>query len=209
MLETTACRKREKPMKRFLTLPAAIAAAGILAPALAHTGAGPAHDLAHGFLHPFGGLDHILAMVAVGLYAAQLGGRSLWLLPAAFVATMILGGLLGWAGVPLPMVEQGIGVSVVAMGIAIALGLRLPVVAATAPVALFALAHGHAHGGEATQLASFMSYAAGFVAATVALHAAGIAAGLGLDRLGALPAAVVKRAAGAAGALAGIVILLG
>jgi len=195
-------------MKRLLALPAVIAAGGI-APALAHTGAGSAHDLAHGFLHPFGGLDHVLAMVAVGLYAAQLGGRSLWLLPAAFVGTMIVGGLLGWAGVPLPMVERGIGISVVAMGVAIALGLRLPVAAATALAALFALLHGHAHGGEGTQLASFASYAAGFVAATVILHAAGIVAGLGLDRLGALPATIVKRTAGATGALAGIVILLG
>jgi urease accessory protein len=122
---------------------------------------------------------------------------------------MILGGLLGYVGVPLPMVEQGIGISVVAMGGAIALGLRLPAVAATALVALFALVHGHAHGGEGTQLASFASYAAGFVGATVILHAAGIAAGLGLDRLGTLPATVLKRAAGAAGALAGIVILVG
>jgi urease accessory protein len=105
------------------------------------------------------------------------------------------------------MVEQGIGLSVVAMGLAIALGLHLPTPAATALVAVFALVHGHAHGSEGAELASFAAYAAGFVAATALLHAAGIAAGLALDRLDTLPAAVFERAAGAAGALAGIAIL--
>ncbi len=200
-------------MQRVLAIVAALAVGGLAAPALAHTGVSAtnelAHDWAHGFLHPLGGLDHVLAMVAVGLYAAQLGGRSLWLLPAAFVGTMVAGGLLGHIGAPVPMVEQGIGVSVVAMGLAIALGLRLPAVAATVLVGIFALVHGHAHGSEGAELASFLSYAAGFVAATAILHAAGIVLGLGLDRLGTLPAAVFKRAAGVAGALAGIVILAG
>jgi urease accessory protein len=194
-------------MHRMLATVAAMAIGGFAAPALAHTGASATHDLAHGFLHPLGGLDHVLAMVAVGLYASQLGGRSLWLLPAAFVATMIGGGLLGYVAVPMPMVEQGIGLSVVAMGLAIAVGLRLPTLAAAVLVGLFALVHGHAHGSEGAELASFLSYAAGFVAATAILHAAGIALGLALDRLGALPATVFRRAAGVAGALAGIVIL--
>jgi urease accessory protein len=197
----------------MLTIVAALAVGGFAAPALAHTGTGPTHemghDLAQGFLHPLGGLDHVLAMVAVGLYAAQLGGRSLWLLPAAFVATMIAGGLLGYVGVPVPMVEQGIGLSVVAMGLAIALGLRLPTVVATILVGVFALVHGHAHGSEGAKLASFLPYAAGFVAATAILHAAGIGLGLALDRLGTLPATVFRRAAGVAGALAGIAILAG
>ena len=200
-------------MQRMLALVAALAVGGVAAPALAHTGVSPtielAHDWAHGFLHPLGGLDHVLAMVAVGLYAAQLGGRSLWLLPAAFVSTMGVGGLLGYIGAPVPMVEQGIGVSIVAMGLAIALGLRLPAVAATILVGTFALVHGHAHGSEGADLASFVSYAAGFVAATAILHAAGIALGLGLDRAGTRPAAVCKRAAGVAGALSGIAILAG
>jgi urease accessory protein len=195
----------------MLTIVAALAVGGLAAPALAHTGVSAtnelAQDWAHGFLHPLRGLDHVLAMVAVGLYAAQLGGRSLWLLPAAFASTMVAGGLLGYIGAPVPMVEQGIGLSIVAMGLAIALGLRLPAMAATLLVGTFALAHGHAHGSEGADLASFVSYAAGFVAATAILHAAGIALGFGLDRLGALPAAAIKRAAGAAGALAGIVIL--
>ena len=196
-------------MRRILTLAAVLAAAGVAAPALAHTGVSATHDLAHGFLHPLGGLDHMLAMVAVGLYAAQLGGRGLWLLPAAFVGTMLAGGLIGYWGVPLPMVEPAIALSVIAMGALIALGVRLPAAAATALVAAFALAHGHAHGSEGGALASFLAYAAGFVTATVLLHAAGIAAGLALDRLGALPATVLKRAAGVAGMVAGIVILAG
>jgi urease accessory protein len=196
-------------MHRMLTMVAAMAVGGLAAPALAHTGASATHDLTHGFLHPLGGLDHVLAMLAVGLYATQLGGRCLWLLPAAFVAAMIAGGLLGYIGVPMPMVEQGIGLSVVAMGLAIAVGLRLPMPAAVTLVGLFALVHGHAHGSEGAELASFLSYVAGFVAATAILHAAGIALGSALDRLGRLPGAVLRRAAGAAGALAGIAILAG
>jgi urease accessory protein len=196
-------------MQRMLTIVAALAAGGLAGPALAHTGAGAAHDLVHGFLHPLGGLDHVLAMVAVGLYAGQLGGRSLWLLPAAFVGTMIVGGFVGYIGVPVPMVEPGIGLSVVAMGLAVAAGLRLPTPLAMALVGLFALVHGHAHGTEGAALASFLSYAAGFVAATAVLHAAGIGLGLALDRLGTLTATVLRRAAGVAGALAGVAILVG
>jgi urease accessory protein len=192
----------------------AMLAAGIWAgiwagPAFAHTGVSATTGLAQGFLHPLGGLDHVLAMVAVGLYAAQLGGRGLWLLPSAFVGTMVVGGLVGYLGVALPMVEPGIGLSVVAMGALIALGVRLPSLAATALVAAFALAHGHAHGSEGAELASFLTYAAGFVAATALLHGAGIALGLALDRLAPLPATVIRRAAGAAGALAGIAMLAG
>jgi urease accessory protein len=107
------------------------------------------------------------------------------------------------------MVEQGIGVSVVAMGLAIAAGLQLPTLVATALVGLFALVHGHAHGAEGTGPTSFLSYAAGFVAATAILHAVGIGLGLALDRLGTLAATVLRRAAGVAGALAGIAILAG
>lgn len=196
-------------MRRVLALAAMLAAGGAAAPALAHTGVSPTHDLAHGFLHPLSGLDHMLAMVAVGVYAAQLGGCGLWLLPAAFVGTMLAGGFIGYAGVPLPMVEPAIALSVIAMGGLIALGVRLPALAAAALVAAFALAHGHAHGSEGGALGGFLPYAAGFVAATVLLHGAGMAAGLALDRLGALPAAVLRRAAGVAGVVAGIVLLAG
>jgi urease accessory protein len=120
---------------------------------------------------------------------------------------MLAGGLVGYFGVKLPMVEPAIALSVIAMGAAVALGVHLPAVATTALVAAFALAHGHAHGTEGGVLGSFLPYAVGFVAATVLLHAAGIGAGLVLDRLGAQPAAVLKRAAGVAGMVAGILIL--
>jgi urease accessory protein len=194
-------------MRKLLMLAASGAATLAATPALAHTGVSPVDDLAHGFLHPLSGLDHMLAMVAVGLYAAHLGGRGLWLLPAAFVGAMLAGGLIGYAGVALPMVEPAIALSVVAMGAAIALGACLPTLAATVLVAAFAVAHGHAHGGEGGVAAAFLPYAAGFVAATALLHAAGIAAGLALDRLGPMPATVLKRVAGGAGVVAGIVIL--
>jgi urease accessory protein len=196
-------------MRRIPTLAAMLTLGGVATPALAHTGVSATHDLAHGLLHPLSGLDHMLAMVAVGLYAAQLGGRGLWLLPSAFVGTMAVGGLLGYLGAPIPMVEQGIALSVVAMGAVIALGVRLPAAVATVLVAVFALAHGHAHGSEGASLASFLPYAAGFVAATLLLHGAGIAAGLALDRLGALPAAALKCAAGVAGVVAGVAFLAG
>src|SRR3546814_827787 len=128
------------------------ACAGVLAaacPALAHTYGVYGGGFGAGFSHPLGGLDHVLAMVAVGVWAAQIGGRAMWLVPAAFVAAMIGGGLVGMAGVPLPMVELGIVASVVLLGALIALQSRLPLPLSMALVALFALFHGHAHGLEA------------------------------------------------------------
>jgi urease accessory protein len=177
--------------------------------AFAHVGLGHVETFQTGFLHPLNGIDHVLAMVAVGLYAASLGGAALWLVPCAFVGMMILGGLIGYGGVSLPLVEQAIGLSVVVMGLAIALGARLRTVTAMALVGLFALFHGHAHGSEGAALASFLTYAAGFIAATVALHLAGIGIGLGLDRLGTAQAGYLRRTAGAVGALAGVSLLLG
>jgi urease accessory protein len=148
-------------------------------------------------------------MVAVGLYAASLGGAALWLVPCAFVGMMIVGGVVGYSDIPLPLVEQTIGLSVVVMGLAIALGVRLPVVLAMGLVGLFALFHGHAHGSEGAELASFLPYVAGFIVATVALHMAGIGLGLGLDRLGTTQAGYLRRLAGAVGALAGVSLLFG
>ena len=162
--------------------------------AFAHVGLGQAAGFAHGVIHPLSGLDHIIAMVAVGLYAANLGGRNLWLLPSAFIATMIFGGILGYSGVPLPLVEGGIGLSVVAMSLAVAAGVNLPTVAAVALVSLFALFHGHAHGSEGAALSSFLPYAAGFVIATASLHLAGIGLGLGLERFGRLCQVIENRA---------------
>jgi urease accessory protein len=179
-------------------------------PAFAHVGVGPVDTFSHGFLHPLCGIDHILAMVAVGLYAASLGGSALWLVPTAFVGTMIFGGILGYEGFPLPLVEEGIGASVIVMGLAVASGMKLPTIAAMALVGLFALFHGHAHGSEGAGLGvSFLPYAAGFIIATASLHMAGIAFGFGLDCFGDRSSKILRRTAGAIGALAGVAILTG
>jgi len=180
------------------------------APALAHPGHDHVLSLQAGFLHPLNGIDHILAMVAVGIFAASLGGRALWMVPASFVGTMLLGGLLGYLGLPLPMVEPAIGVSVVAMGLLIVSGISLPTLAAMGLVALFAVFHGYAHGQEGLGLGTaFLPYALGFVAATASLHAAGIGLSLALDRLGRGQALLSKRALGALGVVAGLSLLFG
>ncbi len=176
--------------------------------ASAHTGTGEAHGLVHGFLHPVGGLDHVLAMVAAGLLAATLGGRAIWLVPASFVALMVAGSVLGVQGIALPHVEVGIALSLVAFGALIAVRLTLPVGIAMAVVGAFAVFHGLAHGAEMPADASGALYGLGFVAATVLLHAAGIAAGLGFARL-ASPTHRHARAVGAAIAAVGVVMATG
>jgi urease accessory protein len=182
---------------------AAVLAVLALTPVLAqaHPIPGEVHTLKSGFLHPLSGLDHILAMVAVGLWAAQLGGRALYLVPAAFVSLMAVGGALGMAGVPLPMVEAGILASILVLGLLIAAAVRLPVWAGMAIVGLFALFHGHAHGTELPAAATGMTYAIGFILATMLLHACGI--GLGLLAQKKLPAPAV-RFAGVAIMVAGV-----
>jgi urease accessory protein len=177
--------------------------------ALAHTGHGDAGDFAHGFTHPLGGLDHVLAMVAVGLFAAHLGGRALWLVPATFVAAMALGGALGMAGAGLPFVETVIALSVVVLGLAVARRIAVPTLAAMALVGFFAIFHGHAHGAEMPVDASGVAYAAGFMLATALLHGAGIALGLTIARLGEFAARRAVQVAGGAMALAGVAILVG
>ncbi len=182
----------------------------VLAPslALAHPGLpGHPHDVASGFLHPLGGLDHVLAMVAVGLLAAQLGGRALWLVPASFVAAMAAAGVAGMAGVGLPTTELGIAASVVVLGGAIALRLTMPVAAAMALVGFFALFHGYAHGVETPETASGLSYGLGFVAATALLHGIGIAASLALGRLDGTAGRNLVRIAGSLAAMVGVVML--
>jgi len=177
--------------------------------ALAHTGHGDAGGFTHGFTHPLGGLDHVLAMVAVGLFAAHLGARALWLVPATFVAAMALGGALGMAGVALPFVETAIALSVVVFGLAVALRMSVPVLGAMALVGFFAIFHGHAHGAEMPVDASGARYAAGFLAATALLHCAGILLGLTIARLGAFAGRRAVQVAGGAMALAGVAILVG
>jgi urease accessory protein len=186
---------------------AALLAFGSLTPALAHAHhlPGEASGFASGFGHPLFGLDHVLAMVAVGLWAAQLGGRSRWTVPAAFVCLMAVGGALGMSGIQVPMVEAGILASVLVLGILIAAAVRLPTAASVALVGLFAIFHGHAHGAEIPAAASGFSYALGFVLATIALHACGI----GLGMLAKKPSTVpLLRFAGAAIAVAGICLWL-
>src|SRR6516225_12365862 len=155
----------------FLTAATAVAAPTI---AFAHPGVGQVHDLAHGFAHPFTGLDHVIAMLAVGVFAAQLGGRALWLVPGTFVAVMAAAGMAGMLGVTIPYVETGIALSVLALGAAIAFAIRVPVAVAMALVGFFAIFHGHAHGTEMPASASGILFGLGFVLATAALHAIGI-----------------------------------
>lgn len=187
-----------------------LAAALTLAPAtaFAHTGVGDAHGFMHGFMHPIGGLDHVLAMVAVGLFAAMLGGRALWLVPAAFVAMMGVGGLLGINGVQLPFVELGIATSVIVLGAAVALRLKTPSTIAAGLVGFFAIFHGFAHGAEMPTDASGLNYAIGFMLATALLHMAGIGAAFTSGRL-ARRSNLLVRAGGGAMALAGVGILTG
>jgi urease accessory protein len=160
-------------------------------------------------MHPIGGLDHVLAMVAVGLFAAQLGGRALWLVPASFVAAMAAAGLAGMAGVTLPMTEIGIAASVVVLGGAIALRLAMPVAAAMALVGFFAIFHGYAHGLETPETASGLLYGLGFVGATALLHGLGIAIGLAVGRLDGAVGRNLVRVAGSVAAMIGVVMLAG
>ena len=163
-------------------------------PALAHTGHGPG-GFASGLLHPLTGTDHLMAMLAVGLWAAALGGRSVWSLPLAFVAALAAGGVAGIVGLHVPLVEPMILASVVVFGVASAIALRLPLAAALAGTAAFGFAHGLAHGAEAT--GTFATFASGFVLASLALHLAGLA-------IGRLP--ILPRALGAGVAVAGVAL---
>lgn len=161
--------------------------------AFAHTGAGDAHDLIHGFMHPMGGVDHLLAMVAVGVFAVALGGRALYAVPAAFVGMMVAGFLLGIAGVQLPFMELVIGASSVVIAGAALFGRSMKVAAASALVGVFAVFHGVAHGAELPLGASGWEFALGFVVATAALHLAGIGATLAAIRLSGRSATSAKR----------------
>lgn len=179
---------------------------GCVAAAHAHTGAEEANGFVAGVLHPLTGFDHLLAMVAVGIWGATLGRPLIWALPVAFPMLMVVGGILGITGVPLPYIESGIAVSVVVLGLAIAAAWRAPVAVAVAIVAAFGVFHGYAHGAELPGAASPAAYVAGFVLCTGALHLAGVAIGL----LKALPKGEqVLRASGGLIAMAGLWIFAG
>jgi urease accessory protein len=145
--------------------------------ALAHPQKGEAVGFLTGFRHPISGLDHVLAMVAVGLWGAQLGAPAIWLLPVAFPLVMSLGGMLGLMGVPLPGVEYGIALSAILLGAAVLFEIRPPLPVAAALVGFFAIFHGHAHGTELPPGQSALLYSMGFVIATGSLHALGIGIG--------------------------------
>ena len=171
----------------------------------AHVGAGDAQGFMHGFAHPVGGIDHVLAMIAVGMFAAYLGGRALWLVPATFIAAMAVGGALGIAGVPVPYVELGIAASVIVLGLAIALQWSVQTTAAMGLVGFFAIFHGHAHGAEMPADAPGLVYALGFMMATAVLHLAGLAIG----QAGQRASRIALQAGGSAMALAGAAMLIG
>ena len=192
------------PLRPLASL-ALLAAFALAAPlAQAHEGAGLAGGFMSGFAHPLLGWDHVVAMLAVGLWGAFLGAPALWLLPVVFPLVMAAGGALGVLGVPLPAVEIGIAVSAIALGGVVAGALRPPLWVAALLVALFAIFHGHAHGTELPQAANPLAYSLGFVVATGALHLAGIALGL-LTRWPAGRVAV--RGMGAGIALLGVLFL--
>jgi urease accessory protein len=178
----------------------------VAGPALAHTGAGDVGGLQSGFLHPLTGPDHIVAMVAVGLWGVFLGAPAIWMLPIVFPLVMAGGGALGIAGVPLPGIETGIALSALVLGVCVALALKPPLWIAAVIVGFFAIFHGHAHGAEMPGAASPIAYAIGFVVATGLLHLSGILFG-SLARW--YPGRVAVRTAGGLIALAGAAFLTG
>src|SRR3954452_5327901 len=167
-------------MHRYLLAGAALVLSTTLAQA--HPGH-VTNDLVHGLLHPLSGLDHVLAMVAVGVLAAQLGGRALWLVPSAFVVAMALAAAVGMTGHTLIGNEFGIALSLLVLGAAVAARIGMPAGIAGALVAVFAVFHGYAHGAEMPASMSALGYGLGFIAASVLLHAAGIGFGLVVGRL--------------------------
>jgi urease accessory protein len=191
------------PAKRLCLSAILLLAASI--PAYAHVGIGTTSSFTAGFMHPLSGLDHMTVMIAVGLWAALKGGKAVLAWPAAFVGVMLVGGVAGMLHMPLPFVEPGILASVVALGLLVALAVDLPVSAGVAIIGLFALFHGHAHGTEVPENAGGLEYMAGFAIATAALHATGIAAGLGLG----IRFRGLARAAGAACAAVGLGLVFG
>jgi urease accessory protein len=171
----------------------------LAAPTFAHTEGDPAAGFVSGFLHPIGGWDHVVAMVAVGLWGAFLGRPAVWLLPIVFPLVMAFGGALGVLGVPLPGVEIGIAASAIVLGAMVAVAVKPPLWVAAVIVGAFAIFHGHAHGTELPDAASPVAYSLGFVIATGLLHAAGI--GIALVTRWPRGAAVVRACGGAIAAI--------
>ncbi|MPZ54955.1 MAG: urease accessory protein [Rhizobiales bacterium] len=196
---------------RSLAIPPFVAAIAILFPeiAFAHPGTGTAADFVHGFLHPITGIDHILAMVAVGIFAYQIGGRALWLVPAIFILGMVFGGTLGISGVNVPFIELGITLSIIVLGTVVCLGVKAPIAAAMGVVGFFAIFHGHAHGTEIPENISGIAYAMGFVGTTGLLHLGGIGIGFLIGHVCKTHESALVRIAGGLMTVAGIGILAG
>ncbi len=183
------------PAARFLTILLILASGA----AYAHPGHN-ASGIAAGLAHPFQGLDHLLAMAAVGLWAAQGGGKRIWLLPAAFMTMLAAGAAIAMQWQAALPVENGIALSVLALGLLVALSLQLPVGFSVAIAALFGLFHGYAHGLELPASAAPIEYALGFLVATAALHMSGIAVGVAARQRHALLARMLGAAIAASGA---------
>ncbi|KAB2867869.1 MAG: HupE/UreJ family protein [Bauldia sp.] len=195
--------------KRLTT--AAVILIAATAPAFAHLDPTENGSFLAGFSHPMFGFDHILAMVAVGLWAATIGGRAAWIVPSSFVGMMVVGYFLSLFAVPLPLVEPMILASVVALGLLIAAAIRMPVAAGAVLAGLFALFHGYAHGGE-LGVAAALPFGVGFALTTALLHAAGIGTGLVLGSgvgLGEAAGKIVARVLGGVAAALGIALAFG
>jgi urease accessory protein len=176
----------------------------LAAPAEAHVITADAGGFSSGFQHPLFGLDHLLAMLAVGIWGAQMGGRRVWTLPMTFPLVMAFGGIAGMAGLYLPDVELGIALSVLVLGLAIAFAWRPFEPVALLLIAVFAVFHGYAHGLELPDAVDPASYAAGFVIATGLIHVFGIGIGL---LIGKLFDGWISRGLGAAIAAGGVYFL--
>ncbi|CAN5308728.1 HupE/UreJ family protein [soil metagenome] len=192
---------RPRPLQ-LLVLTAAVLS--LASPAFAHSGTGLAGGFISGFEHPLTGFDHLLAMVAVGLWGAFLGRPLIVALPVIFPTVMAFGAILGMRNVPMPPVEYGIAISVLVLGGAIAMAYKAPVWLACVMVAIFAVFHGYAHGAELPSAADPVGYSVGFVLATGLLHVAGIAIGMMRNRKG---GALFTRGAGGLIAAAGVLFL--
>jgi urease accessory protein len=197
-------KRRHQSSLTMRVLSASLCVLAWAVPAYAHVGEGKASGFLAGLRHPVSGLDHVLAMIAVGLWGAQLGAPAVWLLPVTFPMVMAFGGVLGLLGVKLPGVEIGIALSALLLGAMVLSEARPPLAAAAALVGVFAIFHGHAHGTELAVGESAILYSMGFVIATGSLHAAGIA--LGLVRRWPMGKAAL-RVAGAGVALGGVYFL--
>jgi urease accessory protein len=192
-------------MMRFILMCCMALTGALLSPALAHTGVGQTYSFACGIAHPLNGADHILAMVAVGVWGVLAGGRAILVWPISFVATMLAGFAAATLGLQVPFVEPAIWSSIIILGLFVALAVKAPVWLGAVIAGLFAFCHGHAHATEATAV-SAVPYAAGFALATGGLHAAGIA--LGIFAEGSI-GKVALRAMGGLAALGGLALMAG